>query len=795
MAKKSSGMTDGELVSLLDKAISKTATDGKSAELRDKALKFIKGEVDFPHEKGKSSAVSHDTADTLHWILPSLLRAFLASENVGIYEPRRRKMVDQPKTDDSGNPVHDEKGVPVQEQVDISEEEANQATDYVNYILMHDCRGYSALHSGFYEGLAFGNGLIKHWYDPSPRYATESYSDLSDDAFAMLVDGDDVEIIEHTQRDDPDWAPPPVPNPEELQAMAQQAIEQGATPEDIQAVAAQMMEAQQAPQVHDCKIKTKIADGSLCVKALPHEEFFIGPTDTVIDEDETLLCGHSFRETRSELVRQGYDRDKINDLPVASATSTETSTYARLGDVEEAEADQATEQVQVHECYIKCDYDGDGVSEWRKVVLGGVVGEFSILENEEWGDDLPFTDLVPDPVPHRWRGRSIFDETVDIQRIKTVLLRQTIDNLYQTNNPQKIVRTTGIKNPEALLTQDLGQLVYTDGDPATAVKELVVPFTAGQSYQMLEYLDMVRESRTGVSRATTGLDLDALQNQTATAVNASQSSAYAKMESYARNLAENGMKRLFKCLLRLLVKHQDKSRMIRLRGKWVEMNPRAWDAEMDVTINTGLGSGSRDRDLAMLGAIVGKQEQVVMQMGPFNEFVNIGQLFDTYRKMAEVSGIKSAESYFPDISQDQIVAMRAKQAAEQAQQPPDPKAAEMQAKLQMEQQKQQFDMKATAVKMQADTEERQAKMQMDAQARAMENAANLQAMREEASAKLQLLREETAARIQIAREEMQMKHEMRLAEMQLEAELTAQANMVKMSQSRPVADTNITGAQ
>lgn len=792
MAKKSSGMSDGELVSLLDRAIS-TSDDGKSAELREKSLQFIRGEVDFPSETGKSSAVSHDVADTLHWILPSLLRAFLASENVGIYEPRRREMVDQPKTDENGQPVVGPNGAPVIERVDVSEERANQATDYVNYILMHDCRGYSALHAGFYEGLAFGNGLIKHWYDPSPQFVTESYSGLSDDAFTMLVEDDDVEVVEHTQKDDPDWTPPPVPEPDELQAMAQQAMEQGATPEDIEAAAAQMLEAQQPPQIHDCKIKRKVADGRLMVKALPHEEFFIGPVDTVIDEEESLLCGHSYRETRSELIRQGYDRHKVNDLPVAGSISTEASALARGTIKDDPEADKATEQVQIHECYIKVDYDGDGVAEWRKVVLGGVTGELSLLENEEWGDDLPFTDLVPDPVPHRWRGRSVFDETVDIQRIKTVLLRQTIDNLYQSNNPQKLVRANAVKNPEALLTQDLGQLVYTD-DPQNAVKELTVPFTAGQSFQMLEYLDMVRESRTGVSRATTGLDLDALQNQTATAVNASQSSAYAKMESYARNLAENGMKRLFKCLLRLVVKHQDKPRMIRLRGKWVEMDPRAWDAEMDVTINTGLGSGSRDRDLAMLGAIVAKQEQIVGQMGPFNEFVHIGQLFDTYRKMAEVSGLKNAESYFPDISDDQIAAMRQQQ-AQQAQQQGDPKAAEMQAKLQLEQQKQQFDMQATAAKMQAEAEERQAKMQMDAQVRAMENTAKLQAMREEAAAKLQLLREETAARIQIAREEMQMKHEARLTEMQLEAELTAQANMVRMSQSQPVADTNIAGVQ
>jgi hypothetical protein len=263
---------------------------------------------------------------------------------------------------------------------------------------------------------------------------------------------------------------------------------------------------------------------------------------------------------------------------------------------------------------------------------------------------------------------------------------------------------------------------------------------AKESFSMLEYLDMVKESRTGVSRQSTGLDMDALQNQTATAVKAMQTASYSKIETYARNIAENGLKRLFRCLLRLITRHQDRPRMIRLRGEWVEMTPNVWNPEMDVVINTGLGSGSRDRDMAMLQGIIGKQEMIIVQGGPFNPICDIRKYRDTLAKMVELSGFRSPERFFGEVTDEDLAKMQ--QQASQKQ--PDPKLIETQAKIKIEEMKaqanlqiQQSEFQSNQLRAQAEIE----KSKMDAQVKLIQA--------QSASREAELHQQLAAAQIQV----------------------------------------------
>ena len=189
MAKRKS-MSEGEVVSLLDRQLSSSSTysGSETQQLRLNALKFVDGEIDLPEREGRSKVVSHDVADTLNAIMPSLLRVFTATDQIGVYEPRRQDYV-------NGK--------------DVSEERARQATDYCNYVFLTECRGYSILHSAMYDGLLFGNGLVKHWWDTAPVYTTEDYSGLSDDAYNMLIPDDDVEeVLEHSEYPDPAFGMP-----------------------------------------------------------------------------------------------------------------------------------------------------------------------------------------------------------------------------------------------------------------------------------------------------------------------------------------------------------------------------------------------------------------------------------------------------------------------------------------------------------------------------------------------------------------------------------------------------------
>ena len=170
---------------------------------------------------------------------------------------------------------------------------------------------------------------------------------------------------------------------------------------------------------------------------------------------------------------------------------------------------------------------------------------------------------------------------------------------------------------------------------------------------MMEYMDQIKEDRTGMSKAAMGLNADALQSSTKAAVNATISASQGRIELTARILAE-GMKKLFKGILFLATTHQDKARMVRMRNEWVQIDPRSWDANMDANINIALGNGDTNERLQALMMILGKQEQILQQLGPTNPLVTPQQFSNTLRKIVELSGFKDATSYFQSISADYV---------------------------------------------------------------------------------------------------------------------------------------------
>jgi hypothetical protein len=185
------------------------------------------------------------------------------------------------------------------------------------------------------------------------------------------------------------------------------------------------------------------------------------------------------------------------------------------------------------------------------------------------------------------------------------------------------------------------------------VQPLTTPFVGQAAFPMMEYMDQIKEDRTGMSKAAMGLNADALQSSTKAAVNATISASQGRIELTARILAE-GMKKLFKGILFLLTTHQDKARMVRMRNEWVQIDPRAWDATMDANINIALGTGDTNERLQALMMILTKQEQILQQLGPTNPLVTPQQFSNTLRKIVELSGFKDASSYFQDIPADYV---------------------------------------------------------------------------------------------------------------------------------------------
>ncbi len=711
MAKQRKKMSESELSALLDGQIADAVSyeESELASLRDKALKYRDGIMDdLPAEEGKSSVVSMDVNDTISWIKPGLMRIFANSDRVVEFEPKGPG----------------------------DEEYAAQATDYINYLFLKECRGYKVLLTAFDDALGLGNGVVMHWWDKTPCYEVETFTGLADDVFTDLVSDDDVEVLEHTQYADPN-ATFASANPDPRLIGGGVAGDAGiggdiagglpggagqlaADPVGLGATGGGMV-----PQglLHDVKIKRTVRTGRLRLEALPPEELLIPRGEKAIDEEISGI-GRERHPTRSQLIKEGFDRSIVEALPAWSDTVDDTAKSSRdnLRSWEgNANPDKSMEKVRIYEWYPLVDYDGDGVAERRRVIIGDKSdegGERKILENVEWGDALPFTDLTPNPVAHRRRGRSIFDDANDVQRVKTALFRAVMNNTYSVNEPMIEAVLSQVNNPDALVNREHGGVIDVKQLGVIAPHE--TPPIFDKIFPVIEYWDMVKQGRTGVGRQTMGLEPDALQNQTAEAVRDGRAASETQTEFYARNMAEIDFQRLFSCILKLVVKNQDRPKVIRLRDKWVEMDPRPWNADMDCTINVGLGAGSKDRDMVMLQAIAGKQEIILQTLGPDNPLCSLAEYRQTLAEMVEVGGLRVAEKYFKEVTPEVVQQwMQAKS------QQPDPKMLELQAKSEMEAQKLQMSAQIETQKMQqaaeiekvqaqADIATHQAKIQADA---------------------------------------------------------------------------------
>lgn len=678
------------------------------------AIEYFNGEMrDVPAPRGESQAVSRDVSDTISWLMPQVMRTFTSSDKLVQFEPRRPN--------------------------DVAT--AQQATDYINFLAIEECDFYNVLYAAVHDGFQLRNGYIKHWWDASPEEDVATYSGISQDMVTQIVSGDDTEVLEASE----------------------------AEPEVVTSQGPDGQPVQYEEPRYDLKVKTVVSKGRLCVEAVPPEEFLI--ERGALSLRDARVVGHRRRRMRSDLIEEGYDEAKVNQIPGYDGLWDRNEELARnerlTSDIDRGEAlDKASEWIEVVEAYCRLDTNGDGVTEWVRCILGGVGGGSVLLDWEEWDAELPFTEIRPDPIPHRFLGRSIYDLVKDVQQQKTVVLRQMLQNTYLHNHPTPVVNRRAVKDQasiDALMTPGTGY-VEVDDVPSNAITWLQVPFVGQECLGLLEYLDQVREMRTGMSRVAMGLSQDVLQNQTATAISESSSAQHAKLELYCRNIAES-LKRVFRAIYRIVVENQDRPRIIRLRDTFVEVDPRPWGAEMDVTVNVGLGTGSRDKDAAAIAELGMWGQNVISLFGPDNPVFGITQAREIGVMMAETRGLKAYERIVG--GGDGAIEQWQQQQAEAAQQP-DPKVeAEMQkaqAQMQIEQQKAQMDAQSKQQELQQRGQIETAKMQQDAQVQREKMQSEIALQREKMVGEMQLRERqmgmELALKERTTMEELRMKREL-----------------------------------
>ncbi len=597
------------------------------------ATEYYYGDLFGDEEDGRSQVVSMDVRDTVQGILPSLMRIFFGPERVVEFAPQGPEDV----------------------------QNAEQATDYVDFIFKRDNPGFKILHSAFKDALVRKCGIVKYWWDESVEVRAESFSMLDEQSMMMLTSDPNVEIS--AVREYPVLGTEPM---NEAQGIM--------TP---------------PPMMYDVEIKRRIKSGKVKIEALPPEEFLIDRRAKSI-EDATFV-GHRTMKTVSDLVAMGYDYEEMveqsgngNDFD-NNQEYTSRNPFAVISTANNG--DPSSKSVMYIEGYLKVDFDGDGIAEMRRICT---IGTGNKVIRNEIVSERQFADFCPDPEPHTFFGMCPADVVMDIQRIKSNVQRGILDSLAQSIHPRTAI-VEGQANMEDVLNTEVGAVIRMRAPGM--VQPFTTPFVGQAAFPMLDYLDDIKQTRTGISKAAAGLDADALQSTTKAAVSATVNAAHQHIEMIARIFAETGLRKLFTGILKLVVENQDRARMVRLRNTFVPIDPRSWDAKMDVIVNVGVGDGTIEDRINILNQVAARQEMLIEKTGPNNPVVSIPQYTNTLTKMLQLAGIKDSANYFNQLPNDF-----------QLPEPPAPKPTPEEILAQVQAQSIQADIQKKAAELQLDRE-------------------------------------------------------------------------------------------
>ena len=648
MAKLNDNKLRSIVESEIDDAIGYLETE--TTDERQTALEYYMREPYGNEVEGKSQIVTGEVAEVVDGALPQLMKVFTSSKDAVVFEA----------VNAGDEPI------------------AEQATVYVNHIFYKDNNGFEIMHDWFKDALLQKVGVVKAYWNDETDTTTEKYYALNDDELMMIMQDEEVEIVEQNT------------------TIVQEAVFDEMTG----------MEVSPALSSHDVKVKRTKSKGKVVVENVPPEEFLISKRARTIEDSP--FVAHRKMVTRSELIAMGYDEKTVMGLSTGDALEFSPERIARYTRGENPtdmdSNDESMQLVEYYECYIKTDYDGDGIAELRRVCYTNN----EILNNEEC-DYVPFHSVCPIPIPHKFYGHSLADRAMDLQLIKSTITRQMLDNLYLTNN-YRVGAVEGQVNLDDLLTSTAGGVIRMKNP--NAIVPMTVQSNAAQSFPMLEYLDSIQAKRTGISDAQQGLDPNLLQNVTATAVSAMTTAAQGKLELVARIFADTGVCSLFKGILALVCKYQQKERIIKVNSRYVPFNPREWRNEFNLSVNVGLGTGGKQEQLATMQMILQKQEQVIQQYGLANPLVNLKQYRDTLAKFINMAGFKDDTQFLMSVTDEQAQALAQQAAQAPKEEDSNTKAAAILA--QVEREKAQLQSQTAMAKVEIEREQMQLKAQKDA---------------------------------------------------------------------------------
>lgn len=563
------------------------APGGEISKERQLAYEYYMQQEFGDEEEERSSVVSSDVADMVDGYMPSMMRIYTTAENVVSFDPVS---------------LEDEEG-------------AQQESDYVSHIFFKRNPSFQIIFFWIFDALLRKIGIVKAYWEEDTKVTTETWKGLTNDEYLGKLADDEISLIEKKTRTGA------VPNP-----LTGELVEQ---------------------EVYDVTLKRVSTRGRVVVENVPPDEYRISKECRSLDPSDSPFVGHEREVTRSKLIEMGFDKTIVNELEPdeLEQSSERTALKDKTDDRRQKDVknpDRSQDTFVLREGYKKMDVDGDGIAELRKF---HVVGD-TLLDNEMI-DRQPFHQICPQPIAHKHIGRSVADRGMDLQLITSTLLRQILDNLYQTNNPKKTVwdQALGETTLDDMLSRELGSVTVVRRPVADSVVDDTVPFTAGESFPMIEYFEKIKRDRVGINADVEGLTPESLKNIQQSVLAQATDLGRMKIELVARIFAETGFKTLFSHIHELVQKFQDKQDVFRLRGKYIAVDPMNWKTRNDMTVHVGLGLGTREQNLAHL-EMIWEMQQAMMDGGGQNLMVSAQNMYNTGAELVKNANYKEPDYFF-----------------------------------------------------------------------------------------------------------------------------------------------------
>ena len=562
---------------------------GDIATERARAFQYYLREPFGNEEDDISKVVTSDVMEVVDGVMPSIMRMFTVQDNLLTFDAVGEE--DEPKAD--------------------------QESDYVSHIFFKRNPAFEIIFYWTFDALLQKNGYVKCYWDDAKETTNESYEGLSEAELFDLLADTELEPIERDER------------------LAETVDEQGQIVQGI---------------VHDVKFRRVKKIGTVAVENVPPDEFRISADAKNMDPSKARMVAHERYVKRGELLEMGFKKSIVKDLPAEAVTAKTEDAVARENKTDDTKRtgqsgiDKSQDEILLREVYMKIDVDGDGIAELKQVFIANG----KPLEIND-ADRQPFHSISASPLPHKHFGIAYGEKVMDNQLITSTLLRQILTNLYHTNNPGHAVWKQGIVDGtmNALLTRKVGSVVEFGRPVAESYQPLTVPFTAGASFPMLDYFDKVKRDRTGISSDAEGLDPSELKHIQQSVLANSQSVSKGKIELIARIFAETGFKTLFMHIHELLQKHQQDAEVVKLRNTWTQVSPSEWRTRRDMTVQIGLGIGTREQNMLHLDAIWEKQKQMV-EGGGLNLTITPKNLYNTASEFVKNANLKQPQTFFTD---------------------------------------------------------------------------------------------------------------------------------------------------